>query len=240
MTFSPCGRYISIYIIAWFLLKTFGRNDTTFAFMIHNTQQQQQQQYRRFSSRFGFQMINFYLSRRLKANYDDNNNDNNEKIKSLDVERIRQEAEALRQEIVDLRRTIEQKAVANEAKRIDNVDRWLDQLLVNQTIGTIQQLNTVPQVVDILINNRYSPDQVFQIFERLCETTSINGRDSLVSNGLLQVLVEAVGKVDEIEREDNSNKRWSGIVERTLHKRLFAMEWGINYIDQSNRKRYDD
>jgi hypothetical protein len=145
-----------------------------------------------------------------------------------EVEKLRQQAKKLREEVVDMRLTIQEDAEMKEAKRIAKVDMWLNHLLINQTVGGIEQLNTVEHVLDLLITNRYSPEQVYQIFERLCTTTSIRGRDSIASNQLLQLLITAVGKMDEIERDDNSNKRWSQIVERTLHKRLFAMEWGIN------------
>ena len=43
----------------------------------------------------------------------------------------------------------------------------------------------------------------------------------------MSLLVDASGKLDCVEREDNPNKRWNGKVERELRKRLFAADWGI-------------
>jgi hypothetical protein len=144
------------------------------------------------------------------------------------VEQIRIQAQQLREETIQMRQAIDNAAKDKELKRITKVDNWTEHLLIYQKIGIVEQLNTVQQVVTILINERYSPEQVYQIFDRLCVTTSINGRDSIQTNQLLQLLLNYVNKMDEIERCDNDNKRWSQIVERTLNKRLFAMEWNIN------------
>jgi hypothetical protein len=43
----------------------------------------------------------------------------------------------------------------------------------------------------------------------------------------METFVDAVGKLDCMEWEKNPNKRWSGVAERNLRKKLFAMDWGL-------------
>lgn len=158
---------------------------------------------------------------------------------------LQQRAEALRAQAQDLQDALQRRRLERETARERAVDTWLERLLVQCTIATNndngsdeedsekraprqQLLNTVDQVAQILQDRRYSPEQVYAIYERLCQTCRITGRDSLERNPLLALLVEASGKVDMLERMDNPNKRWNGIVERNLHKKLFAREWNIN------------
>lgn len=175
-----------------------------------------------------------------------------------EIERLRLQAKQLREEIVDIRIDINMTAIDKEIRRKQKIDQWLNHLLINETMTsttttnddndpedkisssttTIERINDVSHVVYILINDRYSPELVFDIFERLCETTRITGRDSIQSNVLLQTLLDAVNIMDSMEREENDNKRWKSIVERTLHKRLFAKEWNID-LDTVNDQEYE-
>jgi hypothetical protein len=55
-------------------------------------------------------------------------------------------------------------------------------------------------------------------------------------------LVDAAGKLDEIDPEDNPNKRWTqwkGRVERNLRKRLFAKDYGIEMEKEESRGWFD-
>jgi phycoerythrobilin:ferredoxin oxidoreductase len=146
-----------------------------------------------------------------------------------EVERLKAQAKALRNEAQCIQEDIKEAREARHEKELADVDRWIEQVLVNRTISPdLQMLNTVDQVYQILRDERYSPEQVDKIFERLCDTCPIYGRDSLDRTPLLSLLIEAAGKLDEMEPRDNPNKRWNGHVERDLRKRLFAIEWGID------------
>lgn len=116
------------------------------------------------------------------------------------------------------------------------VEQWMERLLVNQTYGegdcSTQILNSVEQVAEVLKAKRYSPEQVDKIFRALTRGVPRERiEQSLVNTPLLALLVEACGELDQLEREDNPNRRWNGRMERDLRRRLFAMEWGINPDD---------
>jgi len=156
----------------------------------------------------------------------------------------------LRDEVRALERSLNETKVERAEKELADVDRWIRELLVkydsssengngDSGLGT-QVLNSVDEVADKLRDGRYSPEQVDKVFERLCYTCPIVGRDSLDRTPLLRLLVEAAGKLDQMERTENPNKRWNGRVERELRKKLFAREWGIdleNTKDGSLKKR---
>ena len=140
---------------------------------------------------------------------------------------LQQQAEQLRAEALALEKQLEAEREAKTAKQIANVDQWLNQLLVNQTIDeNMEILNSVEQVTQLLKDGRYSAEQVNRMFDRICDTLGYQSRSRC--SPLMELLVDAAGKLDEVERYDNPNKRWSGKVERHLRKRLFAMDFGMD------------
>lgn len=140
---------------------------------------------------------------------------------------LQQQAQALRAEASMLERTLKETKAAKLQKELDAVDRWIDDLLVNITIDEdTQMLNTVEHVTLLLQEKRYSQEHVDKMFERICELSGPQSRSKC--SPLVSLLVDASGKLDCVEREDNPNKRWNGKVERELRKRLFAMDYGIH------------
>jgi uncharacterized protein YjgD (DUF1641 family) len=147
---------------------------------------------------------------------------------------LQQQAQALRTEVQLLQRSLNESKALMAQKEMTNVDRWIERLLVNFTIDeNTQLLNNVDQVMELLKDGRFSQEQVNKIFVRICETGPAQSRSKC--SPLMSLLVDAAGKLDEIEREDNPNKRWSGRVERELRKRLFALDWGIELEDEDRK-----
>ena len=145
---------------------------------------------------------------------------------------LRQEAEQLRREASMMRQAIEEEQLQRKMKETKKVDQWIEELLTIQFTSTstssVELLKSVDQVWDQLQRERYSKEQVMKIFERLCET----GPNTLSRSNcspIMETFVDAVGKMDEMERNENPNKRWSGKVERILRKKLFAKDWGLEY-----------
>jgi hypothetical protein len=161
---------------------------------------------------------------------------------SLDAspEELQRRAKMLRDQATAIRTDMERNRQLQVQKETRNADRWLDDVLVHHKINDdAEVLRTLEQAQHRLVEGRYSPDQVGRMFERLCELSHVSGRNSLATNARLQLLVEAAGKVDELEPEVNPNKRWKGSrVEHQLHKKLFAKEWGID-LDSSKEKIKD-
>jgi len=147
---------------------------------------------------------------------------------------LQQQAQALRAEATSLEKRLNETRAAKLEKQVQAVDRWIEELLVNFTVNEdTQMLNTVEQVTRILQEKRYSQDHVNKIFERICETSGPQSRSKC--SPLVSLLVDASGKLDCVEREDNPNKRWNGKVERELRKRLFAMDWGIELESEDEK-----
>mmetsp|Transcript_22881 Transcript_22881/g.41565 ORF Transcript_22881/g.41565 Transcript_22881/m.41565 type:complete len:217 (-) Transcript_22881:190-840(-) len=139
---------------------------------------------------------------------------------------LQQQAQALRAEALSLERSLNETKAAKIQKQLDAVDRWIDELLINVTINEdTQMLNSVEQVTRLLEQKRFSQEHVNRIFDRICELSGPQSRSKC--SPLVSLLVDASGKLDCVEREDNNNKRWNGKVERELRKRLFAADWGI-------------
>ena len=156
---------------------------------------------------------------------------------SEQVTTLQQQAETLRRDVEAMRKDLDECAEEKLRKQTEDVDRWIAQLLVNQTIDeNTQILNTVEQVTETLKEGRFSQEQVNKMFDRICETGPPQSRSSL--SPFLALLVDAAGKLDCIEREDNPNKRWSGRVERHLRKRLFAMDWGFELEKEPESDRF--
>lgn len=143
---------------------------------------------------------------------------------------LQQQAQALREEALSLQRALNESKTEKLALETAKVDQWLEEVLVNQTISeNTQLLNTVEQVMEILKDGRFSADQVNKMFNRICDD-----RPQSRSNcsPIMSLLVDAAGKLDNLEKEENPNKRWSGRVERVLRKRLFAMDWGMDLEEE--------
>ena len=140
---------------------------------------------------------------------------------------LQQQAKALRDEVQSMERSLNETKAAKLQKELDAVDRWIDEVLVNMTLDeNTQMLNTVEYVTTLLQEKRYSQEHVNRMFERICELSGPQSRSKC--SPLVSLLVDAAGKLDCVDREDNPNKRWNGKVERELRKRLFAADWGID------------
>jgi hypothetical protein len=137
-----------------------------------------------------------------------------------------QQAEALRQEALSLQKTLEEERIQKQIKETAKIDGWIHDLFIQCEIDeNTQMLNSVDQVFERLKDDRYSQEQVDKIFKRICETSPAQSRSNC--SPIMTLLVDAVGKLDCVEKADNPNKRWSGKVERILRKKLFAKDWGF-------------
>ena len=159
-----------------------------------------------------------------------------------------EQAQALRKEAQELRRTIDAQEAARKERELARIDKWIDDLLVADRIDTkrnkegdssaVELLYSVEQVTQLLQDKRMSEEHVMSMFRRLSQLSpSSRSRCS----PLVELLVEAAGRMDCMEREDQPNKRWSGKVERKLRRRLFANDWGINLddLEEQERKRLE-
>eukprot|EP00978_Attheya_sp_CCMP212_P017925 scaffold48379_cov55-Attheya_sp.AAC.5 len=156
---------------------------------------------------------------------------------ATDAITLHKQAEVLRAEAESLRKAIDESKAAARQKKIDDADRWINLLLVNRTIDeSTQILNTEDQVAQILQDRRFSAEQVNQMFDRICETSSKQSIDRC--SPLISLLLDAACMVDCMKREDNPNKRWNHRVERDLRKKLFAMGWGID-MDRIKEEEQD-
>ena len=142
------------------------------------------------------------------------------------AQQLKEEADRMRQQLDDEK---ERALIQRQTK----IDGWIDELLIQMEMGTddedtpkIQLLKTVEQVLERLQDDRYSQEQINAIFNRICETGPKQSRSNC--SPIMELLVDAVGKMDEVERAENPNKRWSGRVERVLRKRLFDMDWNMD------------
>lgn len=140
---------------------------------------------------------------------------------------LQQQAQVLREEALAMRETLEESKNDQIVKENTKVDKWIDELFIQcQVDENTQIINNVDQIFKRLMDDRYSQEQVNRIFNRICETGPPQSRSNC--SPLMESFVEAVGKLDAVDREKNPNKRWSGKVERKLRKRLFAMDWGMD------------
>lgn len=142
---------------------------------------------------------------------------------------LQEQAQQLRQEADAMRCELERQKAASVAKRRQKIDGWIEQLLISvQVDDRTQLLKSEDEVLRRLKEDRFSQEQVTAIFNRLCEVGS-ESRSSC--SPLMELLVDSVGKMDELDRCKNPNKRWSGKVERILRRRLFAMDWNMDIED---------
>ena len=148
-----------------------------------------------------------------------------------DLMSLQEQAAKLREEADSLRRALEQSKLDKIQRETEKVDRWIEELLIESKVNeNTELLKTVDQVFERLTEDRYSAEQVNKIFKRLCEIRQQESRSNC--SPLMSLLVDAAGKLDCTEREDNPNKRWSHKVERVLRKKLFARDWNIQLEDE--------
>jgi len=147
-----------------------------------------------------------------------------------DLDILRAQAAKLREEAASLQTTLQESKEAKLQKETDKVDGWIEDLLIQARVGTpeIELLKTVEQVCEVLTEDRYSAEQILKIFKRLCQVREQESRSNC--SPLMELLVDATGKLDSKEREDNPNKRWNRKTERVLRKKLFARDWNIQYV----------
>lgn len=158
-----------------------------------------------------------------------------------DKESSLSQALVLQRQAEKLRNEAEQQAealrVEQEAKLLrenGKTDQWIENLLIQCAIDeNTEMLNSVDQVFERLKEDRYSQEQVNKIFKRICETGPPQSRSKC--SPLMSLFVDAVGKLDSVDRDENPNKRWSGRVERVLRKKLFAMDWGIELEEEDDQ-----
>ena len=154
-----------------------------------------------------------------------------------DLDSLRAHAAKLRQEAESLETALEESKEAKIQKEIAKVDGWIDDLLIEASLGDgTELLKTVDQVYETLAEKRYSARHVLKIFERLCYLREQESRSNC--SPLMELLVDATGKLDCVEREDNPNKRWNHKVERVLRRKLFARDWNIEYVSEDEKHWY--
>jgi hypothetical protein len=150
------------------------------------------------------------------------------------------QALVLQRQAKKLRKEVEQEAAALRIEQEEKItrengktDQWIEELLILcSTDENTEMLNSVDQVFERLKEDRYSQEQVNKIFKRMCETGPPQSRSKC--SPLMTLFVDAVGKLDNVERDENSNKRWSGRVERVLRKKLFALDWGMELEEEND------
>merc|ERR1712071_387772 len=99
----------------------------------------------------------------------------------------------------------------------------------------VELLQTEEQVAQLLISKRLDYDMLNLMFDRIVHLS--NRPQSIDScSPLLSLLLDAVDKVDCLEREENPNKRWNWTVEKDLRRKLFALGYGIRIEDVVRKK----
>ncbi|GAX12899.1 hypothetical protein FisN_32Lh078 [Fistulifera solaris] len=148
---------------------------------------------------------------------------------------LQAQLQALRQEIQQDVQKLQQHKEALLQKKCDKVDQWIDTLLVATHVNEdTQMLHSVETVAQTLMDERFSPEQVNAIFERMTQDDPLQR----VESPLVELLVDACNLVDCLE-EKNPNKRWNGRVEMKLRRKMFAMKWGIELEEEKERSLYD-
>ena len=155
---------------------------------------------------------------------------------------FRKQAEQLRKEAEFQAKALQIQKEERITREQTKTDRWIAELFIQYSSsgndddddddGGIEVLNSVDQVFERLKDGRFDQEQVNKIFKRICETGPPQSRSKC--SPIMTLLVDAVGKLDSVERKDNPNKRWNHRVERVLRKKLFAMDWGIELEDDDD------
>ena len=131
------------------------------------------------------------------------------------------QAQALREEADALRKTLDAQAEARRAGESGDAT-------------AVELLYSADQVTKMLQDRRMSEEHVMKMYRRLSQL-SPSSRSKC--SPLVELLVDAAGQMDCIDRELQPNKRWSGKVERKLRRRLFARDWNIDLDDLEERER---
>ena len=146
---------------------------------------------------------------------------------------LKQQAQQLREEAKNQAKALQEQKDHQLALQNSKIDSWIDDLLIQYQVDDDTQLfHSVDQVWCRLRDDRYSKEQVQKIFKRICDTGPPQSRSRC--SPIMELFVDAVGKLDEVERDENPNKRWSGKIERELRKKLFAMDWGFELQDEDD------
>jgi flagellin-specific chaperone FliS len=150
-----------------------------------------------------------------------------------DLSSLVDQAAKLREEANALQLALQQEKEDKLQRETAKVDRWINELLIEAKVNeNTELLKTVDQVLQRLTEDRYSAEQVNKIFKRLCDIRQQESRSNC--SPLMSLLVDAAGKLDCLERDDNPNKRWNHKVERLLQKKLFARDWNIELEDDED------
>mmetsp|Transcript_13279 Transcript_13279/g.19530 ORF Transcript_13279/g.19530 Transcript_13279/m.19530 type:complete len:174 (-) Transcript_13279:1371-1892(-) len=117
---------------------------------------------------------------------------------SLDkVAFLNKQAQMLRAEANSLQRAVNETKAARLAKAERKLDTWIDDLFVNLTINdSTQIINTVEEVARVLVEGRYSPEQLDKVFQRLCQTDQVD-------SPMMELLADATNEVDVLQRDDH-------------------------------------
>ncbi|KAL7579329.1 hypothetical protein ACA910_014007 [Epithemia clementina (nom. ined.)] len=172
-----------------------------------------------------------------------NEDDDDSSRDSGSVQILLRQAQALREEALSLERALNQSKIEKAQKEEEKVDQWIQELLFVTTATTFSQsestttmtktelLNTVDRAFERLRDERFSQEQVNKIFRRICSQQKQSRSNH---SPVMALLLDAVGKLDDLDRPDNPNKRWSGRVEQALQRKLFAMDWNIELEDDDD------
>lgn len=162
------------------------------------------------------------------------NNNDPEEVTSLSQALVfKEQAKKLRAEAEQQAQALQIEREEKLTKEQTKTDQWIEELFIQYSVDeNIQMLNSVDQVFELLKERRYSQEQVNKIFKRICETGPPQSRSKC--SPIMTLLVDAVGKLDSVERQDNPNKRWNHRVERVLRKKLFARDFGIELEDEDD------
>lgn len=162
------------------------------------------------------------------------------------------QAQKLREEASILQTQLEIEKEERIKKQYAKVDALIDSLLFHgittsasnddnggnnegEQRSKVELLQTEEQVAQLLISKRLDYDMVNLMFDRIVELS--NRPQSIDScSPLLSLLLDAVDKVDCLEREENPNKRWHRTVEKDLRRKLFALGYGIRIEDVEREK----
>lgn len=194
------------------------------------------------------------LQRRCYMNKDDKNSlersmqviNSNTNLESDSIVLIHQ-AQKLRHEASILQSQLDKQKEERLQKQYAKVDALIDSLLFhgiqsnnrtndNQELSKVQLMQTEEQVAELLISKRLDYDMVNLMFDRIVQLSNMpQSIDSC--SPLLSLLLDAVDKVDCLEREENPNKRWNRTVEKDLRRKLFALGFGIHMDDVNREKR---
>ena len=159
--------------------------------------------------------------------------ENENEKKSIQI--MLREAQALRGEALSLERALNQSKIEKASLEEAKIDKWIQDLLFVPTQSTTTELlNTAEGAFERLKDDRFSQEQVNKIFRRICSQQKQSRSNH---SPIMALLLDAVGKLDDLERQDNPNKRWSGRVEQALQKKLFAADWNIELQDEEEADR---